>query len=46
MKVGKNRLAQAIPSSICNPVSYLGAFICWFFIANTTGLDLAEQVGH
>lgn len=28
------------------PVSFLGAFICWFFIADTTGLDLAEQVEH
>ena len=26
------------------PVALLGAVICWFFVADTTGLDLAEQV--
>jgi hypothetical protein len=25
-------------------VALAGAFICWFFIADLTGLDLAEQV--
>ena len=39
-----NYVGSRVKFWITWPVALAGAFITWFFIADLTGLDLAEQV--